>query len=265
MSEQFISQLYLYPVKSFKGVRVDRARLDDRGFVGDRRYMLVDHNGRFITQRQISELVLFHATVNAAGLQLAYQDKQIFVDRPDRESLVDVQVWSDAVQAVDCGDAAADWLSSALEQSVRLVYMPDSSERKIDPAYATNGQLVSFADGFPLLLIGQTSLEDLCTRLGRTVVMERFRPNIVVSGCEAFAEDGWKRLRIGSTEFDIVKPCSRCVIPSIDPASAKKDPEVVRVLASYRRGSDRKTYFGQNLIHRSSGTIHIGDAIEVLE
>jgi len=124
---------------------------------------------------------------------------------------------------------------------------------------------VSFADGFPLLLISQASLDDLNARLSSPVPMNRFRPNLVVSGCEAFAEDSWRRIRVGEIEFDVAKPCSRCVMPSIDQASGRKDSEILRVLAGYRRGEDRQTYFGQNLLYRGSGEIALGAIVEVLE
>jgi uncharacterized protein YcbX len=141
--------------------------------------------------------------------------------------------------------------------------MPDDARRRVQPLYARRGETVSFADGFPLLLISQASLDDLNARLDQPVPMNRFRPNLVVSGCEAFDEDRWQRIRIGTLEFDVAKPCSRCVMPSIDQATAQRDPQINRVLASYRR-RDGQVYFGQNLLYPEYGSLAVGDTLEVL-
>jgi uncharacterized protein YcbX len=142
--------------------------------------------------------------------------------------------------------------------------MPDTCRRLVDGLYAREGETVSFADGFPLLLISQASLDDLNSRLDSPVPMNRFRPNLVVSGCDSFAEDGWRRLRIGDVEFDVVKPCSRCVIPSIDQATAQRDGQINRVLASYRRVNGQ-VMFGQNLLYHRAGKLSVGDPVQVLD
>jgi uncharacterized protein YcbX len=175
-----------------------------------------------------------------------------------------VQIWNDRCDSERVGEAADTWLGEFLGLACHLVRFPDAARRQVDTRYARPGDQVGFADGFPLLLISQASLDGLNARLQDRVDMRRFRPNLVVSGCEAHAEDGWRRLRIGELEFEVAKPCSRCPIPGIDPDTAQRGPEVLKVLAQYRRGDDNKVYFGQNVLHRGSGELRIGQAVEVL-
>jgi uncharacterized protein YcbX len=261
-----VSGLTIYPVKSCAGIDGRSMRLDRFGLVGDRRWLLVDENNRFMSQRELSSMALIGAAVDDDGLRLDFQQQSLRVAQPSADArLRQVTVWSDTLRALDAGEEAADWLSEKLGQPCRLVYMGDDCQRYVDGVYAREGETVSFADGFPLLLISQASLDDLNARLSSPVPMNRFRPNLVVSGCEAFAEDSWRRIRVGEIEFDVAKPCSRCVMPSIDQASGRKDSEILRVLAGYRRGEDRQTYFGQNLLYRGSGEIALGAIVEVLE
>ncbi|MEM8548783.1 MAG: MOSC N-terminal beta barrel domain-containing protein [Pseudomonadota bacterium] len=258
--------LYRYPVKSLAGTAVELATLDRFGIGGDRRWMVVQPNGHFITQRDVRDMALIKAeAMGTQSLQLSRGGDQIAVAVPGVEApRRNVTVWGDTVPAADAGDAAAHWLSDILDRACRLVYMPEDVVRPVDPAFADAGDSVSFADGYPLLLIGEASLADLNQRLPAPVPMNRFRPNLVVSGAGAFAEDGWRRLRIGDIEFDVAKPCSRCVIPSIVQEDASRDPHINRVLASYRR-RDGQIYFGQNLLHRGHGELRVGADVEVLK
>lgn len=166
--------------------------------------------------------------------------------------------------ALDCGDEAAAWLSRFLEMECRLVFFPEDEIRQVDPTYARSGDRTAFSDGFPVLLISQASLDDLNRRLKTPVAMRRFRPNLVVSGCEPFAEDGWKQIRVGEVTFRVVKPCSRCVIPNIDPDTAEKSAEPTRTLSGFRR-RENKIFFGQNLIADGMGKLELGMPVEVLE
>ncbi|MEP1471187.1 MAG: MOSC domain-containing protein [Halieaceae bacterium] len=260
-----VSELTVYPVKSGAGIGLQEATLDPFGLRGDRRWLVVSPQGHFLTQRDEPRMALLTATPVSAGLSLALDEDTLSVSAPDEgASERRVQVWSDQVWARDAGDAVAAWLTSALGRECRLVYMPDDAVRRVDGLYASEGETVSFADGFPLLLISQASLADLNSRLPAPVPMNRFRPNIVVDGCEAFAEDGWRRLRIGAIELTVAKPCSRCVMPSIDQATGERDSVINRVLASYRR-RDGQVYFGQNLLYQHTGPIAVGDAVEVLD
>jgi uncharacterized protein YcbX len=260
-----LSGISIYPVKSLAGCRLDTVEIDRFGPVGDRRWLVTNPMGRFLTQREHPAMALISAKVTPDALQLCSGENTINVPAPavdSRERLV--QVWEDHARARDAGDAAAAWLSERLGQDCRLFYMPDDSVRMVDGLYATRGETVSFADGFPILLISQASLDALNSRLPSPVPMNRFRPNLVVSGCEPYAEDDWKRIRIGGMTFDVAKPCSRCVIPSIVQETAERDPHINRVLARYRR-VEGKIYFGQNLLYQETGRLRLGDEVEVLE
>ena len=265
MSNLSLSEINLYPVKSFAGVSLDAVQLDRFGPAGDRRWMLVNNFGVAITQRDQARLALVRTAWRDGGLGLRFGDDHIQIAIPAAQAKRrSVQVWGDHVNAVDAGDQAAHWLAARLELNCRLVYIPDDSIRLVDGIYASAGETVGFADAFPLLLISQASLDDLNARLENPVPMNRFRPNLVVAGCEAFAEDGWKRIRVGDVEFDVAKPCDRCVMPSINQETAEKDTQINRVLASFRR-RDGKIYFGQNLLYRGTGILRLSSSVEVLE
>jgi uncharacterized protein YcbX len=183
---------------------------------------------------------------------------------PQTAATLLVKVWKSEVAAKPA-DSADVWLSEFLQQPVRLVHMDAGVARPMTDAHSQAGDEVSFADAFPLLLISQAALDGLNARLAKPVSMLRFRPNLVVDGAPAHAEDGWKRIRIGDVEFDVAKPCTRCVFTTVDPLRGERDPdgEPLRTLIGYRRSGDGVT-FGQNLIPRSPGTLHVGDALEVL-
>jgi uncharacterized protein YcbX len=174
-----------------------------------------------------------------------------------------VKVWRDECPAYYCGEKAANWFSLFLNISARLVFMPSESRRLVDPHYSDGRQIVSFADGFPFLLISEASLGDLNRRLKKPLEMERFRPNLVVKGCQPYEEDSWKSIRIGDISFQVSKPCSRCVITTIDPSDGTTDKEPLRTLATYR-ATQGKVLFGQNLIHESEGTVEVGMEVEVV-
>ena len=268
-----VTGLFVYPIKSCGGTALAEARLDDRGIVGDRAFMLVDDSGRFLTQRELPRMALVaphlterdgrpHLAVSAPG----QPDLDLTpTDAGPRRSVV---VWRSVCAAVDQGDAAAEWFSAAVGAPVRLVRMADEERRAVNPDFAVAAagaaNTVGFADGYPLLLISEASLADLNSRLATPLPMNRFRPNIVISGCAAFAEDTWPRLRLGSIEFAGVKPCARCQITTIDQATARVHPrEPLATLARYRR-IDGDAMFGQNLIHLSRGVLRLGDPLTPL-
>ncbi len=261
-----LSELWRYPVKSLRGARFERLGLGSRGFDGDREWMVVDVAGRFLTQRQVARMALIDARFAAAGLVLQAPGRAPLTVAGEHAAAarIEVEVWGDRCAALAPDPRADAWLSEFLEQPCRLVRMPATTRRAVDPAYAAPGDQVGFADGFPLLLISQASLDDLNGRLAEPVPMVRFRPNLVVEGTAPYEEDGWRRLRIGGCTFRVAKPCSRCVIPTIDPATAMRSPEPLRTLMSYRR-RDNKVYFGQNLLHDEPGVLEQGMAVEVLE
>lgn len=259
-----LTEIFLYPIKSCAGLSVKAVELDRFGPQGDRRWMIVSQGGSFLTQRELPQLSQIRVTPGAGGIHLEHDGSMLQVCWPasDVPSRV-VRVWEDSVPAQDAGEEAADWLSICLQRACRLVFMPADAVRLVDGAYASAGETVGFADGFPLLLISQASLDDLNERLPAPVPMNRFRPNLVVSGCAPFAEDDWRRIRIGGVEFDVAKPCSRCVIPSIIQETGERDPHINRVLAGFRR-SNGQIYFGQNLLYQHTGQLRQGDSVEVL-
>lgn len=266
-----LSALYRYPLKSAQVEPVQRIRLDALGLEGDRRWMVVEEaNGRFLTQRLLPQMGRIEARWrdDFSALQLrapGMEDLLVALPQPD-DALRGVTIWRDILQVPDAGDAAAGWLSRFLGRPCRLVAISEQRARQVDTAYAEPGEKVHFADGFPLLLIGQGSLDDLSARVGRPLEMLRFRPNLVVQGAEAFAEDGWKRIRIGDVTFRVAKPCSRCILTTIDPHTGERDPdrEPLATLQRYRQ-VDGEAMFGQNLIAEGHGELCVGMPVEVLE
>lgn len=267
MSDLQLSELYIHPVKSLGGIAVAHSAVDRFGLHDDRRWMVVDANDRYVTQRERPHMARIATRLDGERLSLAAPGLPPLSVSPcaDGEPR-EVTVWDDRVNARDCGEDAAAWLGEALGITCRLVYFPDQGQRQVDLAFAQPGDLTAFSDGFPLLLISQASLDDLNTRLAEAVPMRRFRPNLVVSGSTPYAEDGWRRLRIGDLSLRVVKPCSRCVIPTIDPATGQRHPEVepLRTLGEYRRRNN-KIYFGQNVIADGKGDLAVGMPVTVLE
>ncbi|MBB4819452.1 MOSC domain-containing protein [Pseudomonas sp. TUM22785] len=264
-----LSALYRFPMKSAIGERLQRAELDGIGLAGDRRWMLVDaSNGRFLTQRALPQMSQLSALWNASGgLTLSTAGRpSLDVALPDPNSdLRGTFIWKDSMLVPDAGDEAAAWLSEFIGKPCRLVHVPNERARDI-PGSLLPEEKVGFADGFPLLLIGQASLDDLSSRVGRPLEMLRFRPNLVVEGSAPFAEDEWKRIRIGGVEFSVAKGCTRCILTTIDPATGERSPdrEPLTTLKTYRE-REGELYFGQNLINRSTGTLEEGMEVEVLE
>lgn len=265
MSQLIVSELAIYPVKSMRQVPLETANIDMGGLKDDRRWMVVANDDRMITQRQQSRLCLIQPIVLADGVKLnAPGMPDLIVAIPGGSNTRTVKIWNDICNAYDAGGEAAEWLSDFLQVDCRLVYFPDDEVRIVDQAYADEFDRTAFSDGFPVLLISQASLDDLNSRMDEVIPMSRFRPNIVVSGCEPFAEDEWKRLKIGDLLLRVVKPCSRCIIPSIDIATAERGKEPTRTLISYRK-RDKKIVFGQNAVFDGEGEIKTGMSAEILE
>lgn len=238
-----------------------------RGLEHDRRWMVVDTQGRFLTQRELPRMALITTRLTVDDLVLGapgMPDLAVPL-RSEGGDAAPVSVWSDATTGTPAGLEADRWLGAFLGVSCRLVRMPGDAVRQVDRAYAREGEQVGYADGFPFLLISQASLDDLNRRLSAPVGMERFRPNLVVSGCAPYAEDGWTRIRIGAVLFRVVTSCARCVIVTVDPSTGERGREPLRTLAGYRT-VEKRVLLGQNLIHDSiGGVLRVGDAVEVLE
>lgn len=256
----------VYPLKGGRGIAAERWPLDAFGLRFDRRWMAVTPEGRAITQRTHPRLALIAALLVPDALTLRAPDGPPLVLPLEAPAAPrqDVRIWGDFVAAADLGDGAARWITAAIGTAARLVHLPEDSVREVNRAYGREGDRVGFADAYPFLLASQGSLDDLNRRLERPVPMNRFRPNLVVDGVAPFAEDGWARIEIGGVAFDVVKPCARCTVPTIDQDTAARGQEPIRTLATYRRaGTD--VYFGQNLIHRGVGELAIGAELSVLE
>lgn len=262
-----VTELAIYPIKSTRQISVDEAQIVATGFAHDRAWVLADDNGRFITQRHYPELVNVLAMPKANGILLESAGlPDLWVEQPDlKNNSCVVTVWKDECDALDAGDEAAHWFSQYLKVSCRLYYQPANAVRSVDPRYAEVGDRTGFADGFPFLLTTQGSLSDLNSRLEWPVSMKRFRPNIVVDCMEAFAEDRWKKIKIGDVVLRVVKPCSRCVMITVDTESGiKTGKDPLATLAKYRL-TEGGVIFGQNLIHDNQGLIRVGDEVTILE
>lgn len=260
-----LSGIHLYPVKSLAGLSVDSWMGGVHGLEYDRHWMLVDEKGEFVTQRRLPRMALIQTALRGDALVLSAPGMQeLIVAKEYPGAPLEVLVWEDRVQALDAGVQVADWLSGFLGEPLRLVYFPPHARRPVDPDYAEMDDRTAFSDGFPYLLISEASLQELNGRLEQPLPMGRFRPNLVVSGTEPFAEDRWRRIRVGGLSFRVVKPCSRCIITTIDPLTARRGAEPLRTLSGYRRRGN-KVFFGQNLIHDGIGGLSVGDQVEVLE
>ncbi|MDR0182304.1 MOSC domain-containing protein [Lysobacter arvi] len=261
-----LSDLALYPIKSCAALALEEATVESRGLAGDRRWMLVDADGRFITGRQFPELTLVQARPVEGGLVLdapGQSTLQVAFPAPSEHSVV--EIWKKPVAATLASDAAAAWFSRYLGTTARLVYMDDAVRRQVDPAFAREGDVVGFADSFPIMLLGRGSLDLLNARLDTPVSMARFRPNFVVDVDVPHAEDAWTRIAIGEVEFDVAKDCTRCNFVNVDPASGRRseDGQPLKTLTAYRR-FDIGVTFGRHLIPRSSGVVRRGDEVRVL-
>lgn len=258
-----VAALTIYPVKSCRGIAVDAWPLDRRGLRHDRRFMIVRKDGKFVTQRELPKLALIETAIDrgAGTLRIAQEGEGAITVplSPEGGDALRVEVWGDEIQARTVGDAVDRWLSAVLGETLRLVYFPDETIRPVDPRYA-EGFDTGFADGYPLLVVSQASLDELNARLAAPVTMERFRPNLVVGGALAFAEDGWREVSLPDAAMRIVKPCARCVIVTTDQATAARDPEPLRTLATFRR-RDNDVLFGQNAVVLKAGLLRVGDAL----
>jgi uncharacterized protein YcbX len=258
-----LSELFIYPIKSCAGISLKSAELSATGLRHDRRWMLVDETGEFMSQRAHRRMALISThlsdellIVGAPGMP----DLKIPL-RQENKSLLDVSVWGDTNKGALVSGEADRWFSEFLAFPCRLVRKPDDDLRLVDSLYAESGDQVGFADGFAFLLISEASLEDLNGRLEDPLPMNRFRPNFVVRGCRPYAEDGWSRLKIGSIPFRVAEPCPRCAITTVDQRTGARGKEPLRTLATYRK-FDGEVFFGRNLIHDALGTVRVGDPVE---
>jgi uncharacterized protein YcbX len=264
----FVRSIHVYPIKSTAGMDLSSAAIDERGFAHDRRWMVVDGDGRFLTGREISRIVLIRAVPEGEGLRVeAPSMPPLRMPAPnERGERMHVTVWDDRVDAARADERSETWFSEFLGRPVRLAMVDARSERVAESGHgATAEDAIGFADGYPFLAISQESLDALNAKMPTSIPMSRFRPNLVIEGAEPHGEDAWRRIRIGEVEFEALKPCTRCVFTTVDPETGQRDPagEPLRTLRTYRR-SPGGIRFGMNLVARGRGVVRVGDRVERL-
>lgn len=261
-----VASLHVYPIKSLGGFGVDEVRITDRGFEHDRRWMLVDADGRFITQREIPTMACLHCSRTSDGFRVTDVRDGDHVEIP--LTLFDgtrsrCRVFDDEVDVLHSPGHVSAWFAEKLDTTCSLVFMPDGTQRPVDVRYAAG--ITSLSDGYPYLVLSQASLDDLNARMERPIPMDRFRPNIVIAGGRAFQEDEWKEITIGKARFALVKPCARCVIPTTDQHTGERSKEPTRTLATYRRrpGAEGvvKVDFGMNAMAIGGIVVRAGDLV----
>jgi len=249
LEELTLTEINIYPIKSLGGISLKTGVIGDRGIQHDRRWMLVDKENTFITQRKWAQLALLKVALHEDHLEVFNKDHGSLKVGLNETTKIEskVTVWESTCSALEVSKDANNYFSSYLNTSIRLVYMPDSNLRYVDKNYANNNEIVGFADAFPLLLIGEGSLNDLNAKLENPIPMNRFRPNLVVNTSVPFDEDNWIEFSIGCANFKAAKPCSRCIMPTIDQNTGIKSSEPLKTLSSYRNFNN-KIMFGQNLL-----------------
>lgn len=259
-----VSELVAYPIKSLRGVSLESALVEKLGLRHDRRWMLVDGEGMFLTQRRLHRMALFNVRITAAGLEIVVEGKEpIEVPFEPLGGSRTVQVWQSVCEATRVSSEADEWFSDALGLECSLVYMPDTTRREVAIAEASEGDLIGFADSNPILIAGAASINDLNARLAEPIPIRRFRPNIVVTGAEPYEEDGWSRVEVGGVRLRKTMRCARCAVPTIDIETAVPADEPLRTLNAYRK-VDGKVWFGCFYAPDSLGRISVGDEARVV-
>lgn len=264
MTQFILSEIFIYPVKSLAGINANSWPVTEKGFQHDRKWMIIDNNRQFLSQRTLPTMAL---------IKTALTDKNLILSAPGMESLslplepadgqiINSTIWHDQCDARSVSIEADQWLSDFLKTGCRLVYQPDDVIRPVDPNYANSTDKVAFSDGFPFLIISKSSLAALNREMQLDLPMIRFRPNLVISGCPAYAEDSWREISINGIDFRLPKPCSRCSVPTIDPETAQTGKEPLSTLNRTRKWQN-KVYFGQNALHNHCGRLTVGDEVHI--
>jgi len=255
-----IHSLHIYPIKSCQGIDLNSVELTDTGFKYDRHWMLVDKQGGFLSQRQFPAMAKIKTAVTDNSLVISSDGVVSPLEIPlqsNSHEKISVNIWNDQCSATIVSSEASLWFSEFLEIPCDLVFLADSEHRLVDPDFAKNKQRVGFADGFPLLILSRATTDLLSDKLAEKVNINRFRANIIIDDCEAHEEDSWSKISVNSIDILFAKPCSRCVIPSINQQSAEKHTSLLKTLSSYRR-RDGKVFVGQNGLHQSNGVLSVG-------
>lgn len=277
-----VSQLWIYPIKSCQGIKLQQAQVTPKGFLWDREFMLVNAKGKFLTQRQYPHLAKVRVRIADEQLSLSVQDDSVepltFTSTLTGKE-IGVEIWQDFITAIDQGDEVAQWFHAVLtldsHQQCRLVRQSPQHLRLIKQKFALKDEKpVSFADSYPFLLTATASLTELNRRIeeiyqkeAQTVPMNRFRPNIVIDTEEPFIEGNWRAIAIGTVMFTVVKPCSRCIITTTDQQTGERNQwrEPLRTLGTFRQFGDRGVMFGENMAPRNTGIVRVGDPLKILE
>ncbi len=262
MSDLRLKEIWIYPIKSLGGIRLPSSLVMGKGLRYDRRWMLVDEQDTFMTQRIYPKMALFKVGIDDSHLTVTFDQRstRLAIDPPADGRPVTTKIWDDEVEVVEASGEDSEWFSERLGVKCKLVSFPEENGRAVDPEYRINQEQVSLADAYPFLIVGEQSLADLNGRLKEPLPMNRFRPNLVFSGGKPFEEDAWRNFRIGKNRFAGVKPCSRCVVTTVNQVTAEKGIEPLATLSTYRK-LDGKVYFGQNVIAIDYGEIFEGDEI----
>ncbi|MCD0487381.1 MOSC domain-containing protein [Pedobacter sp. MC2016-14] len=268
MNNFYLSEINVYPVKSLGGISLQQAEVAEKGLKYDRRWMLIDETGTFVSQRKHPELALLGVTIDNGRLSIHHKsdlaNRVSFDLETHRGESIAVNIWDDISQGLEVSKEVSEWCADFMKTNVRLVQMPAQEKRLVDPKYAANQEIVGFADGFPFLLISQASLDGLNGKLSQPVPMDRFRPNFVFTGGDAHIEDSFDSFYLGDVSFKAVKPCARCVLTTVDQQTGLKGAEPLKTLAGYRT-INKKVMFGQNLIHEGSGFVNVGDELKMVK
>jgi len=264
MTEFILSGIFIYPVKSLAGISANSWPVTEKGFQYDRKWMIIDSNRQFLSQRAVPRMALIKTALTDKNLILSAQAMEdLFLPlEPVDGQTIDSTIWHDQCNARSVSAEADQWLSDFLKLDCRLVYQPDDVIRQVDPHYANPGDKVAFSDGFPFLIISENSLVSLNNEMQLNLPMIRFRPNLVISGCPAYAEDSWREIRIGAIDFRLPKPCARCSVPTIDPETAQTGKEPLITLNRTRKWQN-KVYFGQNALHNQCSQLTVGDTVQI--
>ncbi len=264
MRQLALTEIWVYPIKSLGGIQLQRAKIFGKGLELDRRWMLVDENNTFLTQRVLPLMALFKLSRHADLLHIDFRGETISFNinaKPEGPELK-TRIWDDEVEVIETNAHLSSWFAGKLNMKCRLVAFPENNVRAVDPRYKVNDEHVSLADAYPFLIIGQSSLDDLNARLPAPVPMNRFRPNFVFTGGQPFEEDSWREFTIGQNRFVGVKPCARCVLTTVDQDTAEKGIEPLYTLSTYRK-KEQKVLFGQNLVALDLGEVAVGDKITI--
>jgi uncharacterized protein len=268
MKELQLTEIWIYPVKSLGGIPLTSAKVMGKGLEFDRRWMLVDDNNMFMTQRTHPQMAMFKMSLSGRKIAITKKNATSNVsasfsaDTTPSGPIIRAKIFDDNVDVIEVDPALSKWFSDHLQTSCRLVSFPEANPRAVDPKYRVNDEHVSLADAYPFLIIGLSTLNDLNARLNEPVPMNRFRPNFVFTGGEPYEEDTWRELKIGENKFVGVKPCGRCVLTTVNQETAEKGIEPLYTLSTYRK-RETKVLFGQNLVALDNGIVNLGDKISI--